>query len=144
MIVGIDPGRWKIGVAFVDGASTELLLSAIVPASESDTLTAVFEKSQWNYFEKWICEGTLDSIRGRAVQKIFIGSGTSSKEFVKKFYLPHTVVDEYGTTLEARKIYWRLHKPTGILKFFPTSLRTPPRHIDDLAAYATALRGAAI
>ena len=56
--------------------------------------------------------------------------------------LSHKVVEEYGTTLEAREIYWRLHAPRGLMKLVPTSLRTPPRNVDDLAAYAILLRGA--
>jgi hypothetical protein len=44
--------------------------------------------------------------------------------------------DEYGTTLKGRELYWKLHPPKGLWKLVPTSLRTPPRDIDDLAAWA--------
>lgn len=139
MIAGIDPGRWKIGVAFCEG--TELLFSAIVPTADSMSLTESFLNCKWEILYKFSREGSLEKIRGRTTNKIYIGGGTSSKEFLRRFPLECIKVNEYGTTLEARKIYWKIHPPRGAMKLIPLSLRTPPRNVDDLAAYAIILAG---
>ncbi len=138
MNAGIDPGRWKIGVAFAEGGT--LLFSAIVPAGERAVIIKAFESGGWELLEGWRAEGGADNIRGRAAENVYIGDGTSAKEFFQEFPFKYTKINEYGTTLAARKIYWRLHPPGGIMKLVPLSLRTPPRNIDDLAAYAIILR----
>ena len=138
MISGIDPGRWKIGAAFADGDT--LLFSAIIPAEERSVIYDAFKSGDWSLFAKWRQEGDVKNIAGKLPEKIYIGSGTSSGEFSKDFPCEYETADEYGTTLEARKIFWRLHPPKGIMKIIPLSLRTPPRNIDDLAAFAIVLR----
>ncbi|MCD8234303.1 MAG: endonuclease [Cloacibacillus porcorum] len=138
MIAGIDPGRWKIGVAFADGDA--LLFSAIIPAEKRTVLIKSFERGDWSLLEEWRQEGCIKNIENRRAEKICIGDGTSSREFAREFPFEYSKTDEYGTTLEARKIFWRLHPPDGIMKLVPLSLRTPPRNIDDLAAYAIILR----
>lgn len=139
MIAGIDPGRWKIGVAFCEGEN--LLFSAIVPTADEDALIKAFVQNQWKGLSQWGKEGSIEKIKGHTAERIFIGCGTSSKEFVKVFPLKYIKADEYGTTLEARKIYWKLHPPRGAMKLIPLSLRTPPRNVDDLAAYVIAQNG---
>ena len=90
----------------------------------------------------WRQEGNAAELPKTAPEAVYVGSGTSSAEFRAALPFPHKVAEEYGTTLEAREIYWRLHAPRGLMKLVPTSLRTPPRNVDDLAAYAILLRGA--
>ena len=141
MIAGIDPGRWKTGVAFAEGG--ELLFSAIVPSEKAEVLVSAFKSGEWGALDRWGLEGEIKSIAGLSAEKIYIGGGTSSKEFTKDFPLEYITADEYGTTLAARQIYWRLHRPRGIMKLIPTSLRTPPRNVDDLAAYAIILKACA-
>ena len=48
MIAGIDPGRWKIGVAFADGDA--LLFSAIIPAEKRTVLIKSFERGDCGAF----------------------------------------------------------------------------------------------
>lgn len=138
MNAGIDPGRWKTGVAFEEAG--ELLFSAIVPTEERSALFQAFFDARWVLLNRWRMEGRLSAIEGRRPERIFIGDGTSSKDFSEAFPIPFETAAEYGTTLEAREIYWRLHRPAGIMKLLPTSLRTPPRNVDDLAAFAIAKR----
>lgn len=142
MIAGIDPGRWKTGVAFAEGGA--LLFSAIVPAEERAVLFSAFADGNWMLLKQWGKEGNIENILGRAADKVYIGTGTSSGDFLSGFPVCCETADEYGTTLEARNIYWRLHPPGWFLKFVPLSLRTPPRHIDDLAAYAIILKAGAV
>ncbi|MCR5335989.1 MAG: hypothetical protein K6E42_05490 [Synergistes sp.] len=138
MIAGIDPGRWKTGVAFAE--SERLLFSAIVPSDKSSVLSAAFKSGDWKLLEEWGKEGSIENILGRTADKVYIGTGTSYKDFQSELPVSCESADEYGTTLEARNIYWKLHPPRGLLRLIPLSLRTPPRPIDDLAAYAIVLR----
>lgn len=57
MIAGIDPGRWKIGVAFADGDA--LLFSAIIPAEKRTVLIKSFERGDWSLLEEWRQEGSI-------------------------------------------------------------------------------------
>ena len=134
MFCGIDPGRFKIGVAFAEKG--ELLFSAIVPKTGEAALCTALRSGEFRPLGEWCREGSLDSLKGLAVEKIFVGDGTSSADFLKSMEgLAFEVTDEHGTTLAGREIYWRLHPPRLLWRFVPTSLRTPPRDIDDLAAY---------
>ena len=133
---GIDPGRHKIGVAFAESGT--LLFSAIVPRSEASVLSDALKDGDWSLLAGWRKEGDLGAVAGKTVEKIYIGTGTSSKELIKLLEGSCDIepADEYGTTLKGREIYWMLHPPKGLWRFIPISLRTPPRDIDDLAAFA--------
>lgn len=134
MFCGIDPGRFKIGIAFADGE--KLLYSAIIPKVNESVICAALENGEWHLLDDWRREGRLANLAGRSVEKIYLGNGTSSSELGKKLErLCVEVTDERGTTLKGRKLYWKLHPPRGLWRLVPTSLRTPPRDIDDLAAF---------
>ena len=140
MIAGIDPGRWKIGFALASCGDRRLLFSAVVPSDKKEILIAAITQGDWRALVAWQQEGSVSEITQTPPIRVAIGDGTSSREFVVGLPFSYEVVEEYGTTLEARKIYWNLHPPRGLMKLIPTSLRTPPRAVDDLAAYAIILR----
>ena len=140
MLAGIDPGRWKTGFALAEEG--RLLFSAIIPSDKREILIEAIRSGSWELLAEWRQEGSVGELPKTAPEAVYVGSGTSSAEFRAALPFPHKVVEEYGTTLEAREIYWRLHAPRGLMKLVPTSLRTPPRNVDDLAAYAILLRGA--
>jgi hypothetical protein len=77
-------------------------------------------------------------LEGRTLETIYLGNGTSSEDLSKTLIgiCELEITDEYGTTLKGRELYWKLHPPKGFWKLVPVSLRTPPRDIDDLAAWA--------
>ena len=133
---GIDPGRYKIGVAFAEGDS--LLFSAIIPKAAEDVLFESFRKKDWNALEPWKKIGETKLLEGRTLETIYLGNGTSSEDLSKTLIgiCELEITDEYGTTLKGRELYWKLHPPKGFWKLVPVSLRTPPRDIDDLAAWA--------
>ena len=117
VIVGLDPGK-NVGVAFVNKEG-ELVYRNIVTL---DTLK------------------TLHIPRGAT---LVVGNGTGAegvKEILRARALSFAVVDETGTTLEARTLYFRDHPPKGLLRLLPKGLRSPPKLIDDYAAYAVVLR----
>ncbi|NLX74965.1 MAG: endonuclease [Synergistaceae bacterium] len=136
MKCGIDPGRYKIGFALID--EENLLFSAIVPKSEEVKLAEAIENNDWILLSEWSKEGSVDSVLGKVAGKILLGDGTSHDETKKllKDSIKVEIVSEYGTTLKARELYWQLHPPKWLWKIVPTSLRVPPRDIDDLAAWA--------
>ncbi|MDR1136699.1 MAG: endonuclease, partial [Synergistaceae bacterium] len=76
-----------------------------------------------------------------------LGDGTFHGEYEKRLRgggIAFVLTDEHMTTLEARKLYWELHPPRGLLRVVPKSWRVPPRPIDDLAAWAIMRRGLSI
>jgi RNase H-fold protein (predicted Holliday junction resolvase) len=133
---GIDPGRHKIGVAFAEG--DRLLFTAIIPKSSEEVLFQSLKENNWKVIVIWRKEGDLKYMEGRKLEKICLGNGTSSEELSRLLsgICELEITDEYGTTLKGREMYWKLHPPKGLWKLIPVSLRTPPRDIDDLAAWA--------
>ena len=117
MIIALDPGR-NVGVAYValDGS---LLQHEIIDL------------------------GAVKKLEYPPHAQIIIGDGTGSRaiqDVLTKLELEFEVVDEKGTTLEARNLYFRENPPTGVSRFLPKGLWSPERPIDDYAAYAIALR----
>ncbi len=75
---------------------------------------------------------------------VAVGNGTHSKNFTAQVRanLPCeiVIVDEKNTTLEARRLYWQIHRPRFLMRLIPQGLRVPDRILDDLAAWAIAIR----
>lgn len=134
-----DPGKFKTGFAVTDDDGN-LIFSAVIPAEGQTMLAESFANRSLEKISIFKCEGaapeTFDA------DEIYIGNGTTHKKLLEilEGAAKCIVVDEYGTTLEGRKLYWRLHPPRGIWKLFPCSLRVPPRDVDDLAAWAIILK----
>jgi len=85
----------------------------------------------------------LRSLSPRPSVTIVIGDDTGSDRVqgvVREQGLSFAVVEEAGTSLEARELFFRDHPPKGLAKLLPRGLRFPPRAVDDYAAYAIALR----
>ncbi|KAF0133890.1 MAG: hypothetical protein FD145_1002 [Candidatus Saganbacteria bacterium] len=119
MIIAVDPGTKKCGVAILDNSSN-VLEKAIV-----ETLFIGRE-----------IEGYLDKYH---IKTIVIGKGTSSKACEKEIQriknkCSIVFANEKNTSLEARKRYWADHPRSWLLKFIPTSLLAPKEPIDDYAA----------
>jgi len=119
MIVAIDPGREKCGMAAMerDGTCT---WHRVVP--RTDFLAEVERVIQVQAVEKWV-----------------VGSGTTSAEVVaslsSRFGADNVVVvDERDSTLEARFVYFEEHPPRWIWRWLPKGLLYPPCAIDDYAA----------
>ncbi len=117
MIIAFDPGR-NIGVAHV-GEDGRLLRREILDL------------------------GALKRLEYPPDATLVVGDGTGSRavqDVLAKLELEVVVVNEEGTTLEARGLYFRDHPPRGLTRLLPRGLWSPPRPIDDYAAYAIALR----
>ena len=114
-IVALDPGR-NIGVAFV---SRDGLLGFHDVMNLAQLQKLEFPKAT-----------------------VLVGDGTGSdavKNLLTKREIPFEVVDEWGSSLTARNLYFRDRPPKGLRRFLPQGMRIPPGLIDDYAAYALAL-----
>ena len=119
--ISIDPGREKTGIA-VFSFNGEIYWHGIV---SSEKLLDKINQLIDNFF----------------IKLLVIGSGTSSKQkqrLLKENFplLDFTVVDEYRTTDEARKLYFKDNPPRGWKKLIPLGMQTPPVPVDDYAAIA--------
>ncbi|MFA5840385.1 MAG: Holliday junction resolvase RuvX [Candidatus Margulisiibacteriota bacterium] len=119
MILAIDPGSEKCGVALLD--ENGILVSKQI-VSRQNVITSI-----------------RSLITQYSIAHLIVGKGafgqTLEKELTKNITtLDIIFIDEKNSTLEARKLYWQTNPPKGLWKFIPTSLRVPPMPIDDYAA----------
>jgi RNase H-fold protein (predicted Holliday junction resolvase) len=117
-ILAVDPGRDKCGVVVMDART--VLARAVVPTPQ-------------------VLELITDWSSRYGVKHVLVGDRTGSKEIVQLVAsalrsVPLTLVAETGTTLEARKRYFRDHPPRGWRRFVPVTLQVPSRPYDDYAA----------
>ena len=144
MILGIDPGRSKTGWALVCQTG-ELAFSGVFLTSETGLFLKILAcpLTEWEKgLRPWICERDI-SIALSCLDYVALGNGIGNEEvlaFFDQWDLRVVVVDEKNTTLAARKLYWRLHRPAFWQRLMPRSLWIPPRLLDDLAAWEIALR----
>jgi len=119
VIIGVDPGRSKCGLAVVydDGSRKSL---EVVPTPE-------------------IADRIDEEVRASDVRAICIGHATGSDPIVALCAsrwpdIPRRVVDETNTTLEARRLYYIDHPPRGLWRFIPRGLLVPDEPLDAYAA----------
>ena len=116
-IISVDPGRSKCGLVLVDCERDSVLQGEVI-ATEAvlDTLQC------WRQLAP--------------VERLVLGNGTASESLRNQLPadLPIKLVDERGTTLQARKRYWQLWPPRGWRRFVPLGLLVPPTELDSVAA----------
>lgn len=150
LILGIDPGRDKTGFAFVKFPEGDLIASGIFRTDEKKHFLEFLSTKKF-FNKKWLIENfNYEEISDSNLKAIFIGNGTTSKNFFgenennflqENIYIKIFEIDEKNTTLEARNLYWKIHKPNLFKRFLPRSMRVPSRKLDDLAAWAIVLKG---
>jgi RNase H-fold protein (predicted Holliday junction resolvase) len=128
-LLAIDPGRDKCGLAVVSREGA-ILRRRVVPRAE-------------------IVAAALSWSRDCSPDLLLLGSATGARELETELraafpLLPLHIVDEHGSTLEARALFWQEHPPRGWRKLLPVSLQTPPSPLDDLAAVVLARRFLAV
>lgn len=156
LILGIDPGRDKVGFAFMNYEDKALILSGVFLFSEFfnflSILNNIFDKNlinlnYFNYFKNYIIEDFRANFDLKNVKNfvIALGDGTNSKFFCENLKILNKnikiiMINERGTTLQARELYWTLHRPGFLKRLLPVKMRVPDRALDDLAAWAIARR----
>lgn len=119
LYLGVDPGRDKTGAALV-WENGEIFKQEILPTDDFS-----------NHLKQFLPEQPLAGC--------ILGDGTTSKtmaaQLEKEFpQLPLFTVNEYGSTQEAKKLYWKLYPPKGWKRVLPTALLDAPSAVDGLAA----------
>lgn len=123
-ILAIDPGSEKCGVAV---ASRDAVLMKRGVRRET------------------FLDVVLQLVKDYNVQKIVVGDGTGSDEFLQEIRhaLPDytiTTIDESLSSEEARRRYWKEHPPKGWRRLIPMSMQVPPEPYDDYVAVILAER----
>jgi hypothetical protein len=117
LVAAFDPGR-NVGFALVDGQGNLLEVRVV----ERDEVTR---------------------LKIPAVAIIVVGDGTGSADLIRLLGprgKEAAVVDETGTSLEGRRLYFRDRPPRRPWRWLPRGMWWTSRPIDDYAAYAIALR----
>lgn len=119
--LAIDPGREKTGIAIlnIDGNVLEHKIIS------SENLIQQIKKLIFDY----------------AINLIVMGNGTSSKTKYKLLKqeiknIKIELINEYRTTDEARKLYFKENPPKGLKRLIPLGMQVPPVPVDDYAAIA--------
>ena len=125
VVAAIDPGREKCGVAIV-AESGEVLEQSVVATV-------------------WLADEMAERVRRFSPERVLLGNGTTSRAAEATIRenlpdIPVEIVDEYRTTDDARRAYWKANPPTGWRRFFPTSMQVPPEPVDDYVAVLLAQR----
>lgn len=121
-VLAIDPGRDKCGIAVLSPQG-DVLLHEIVPAGALET--------------------RVSELAAEYAPRIIMGDGTTSaatKARIEAQVGAVTLVDEYRTTEEGRRLYWAENPPRGWRRLVPRGLLTPAVPVDDFAAVALARR----
>ena len=119
MILGLDPGRDKCGLAVID--RDRLVTHRVVDSSGAIA------------FIQQLC-------RDYPVNLIVMGDGTTSKNWREQIEsslarkIKIAMVNEKNSTLEARDRYWLMYPPNRLQRLIPKGLRVPPRPVDDIVA----------
>jgi RNase H-fold protein (predicted Holliday junction resolvase) len=121
-VLGIDPGVRKCGLAVVAaGGAAE---RAIVPTPD--------------------VAGRVRELAARMpIRVIALGGGTHTAavaSVLAALGIPVRVVDEYETTILARRRYFDANPPRGWRRLVPRGMLLPPGPIDDFAAQLIAER----
>lgn len=128
LIIAVDPGREKCGIAVVD-RQQGVVHKEIIP---TEKLVVTIQNLLMKY----------------SVTRIVLGDRTTSKEAKRALEtlrssekpLEITLVDEHRSTDAARKRYWQEQPPRGLRALFPTTMQTPPVPVDDYVAVILAER----
>lgn len=145
MLLGIDPGKDKIGWVLTDSCG-DLFLSGITKKEEFPFFWEFLKRWEWRRMSPWVQVQGKDISQDRGELVVVVGNGTMCRDILDflegvgiQSHQIH-IVEERGSTLEARNVFWDTYPPKGLWRLIPVSLRTPYRDIDDLAAFVIVRR----
>ncbi|QPM69505.1 Holliday junction resolvase RuvX [Atribacter laminatus] len=117
VILSIDPGTEKCGIALLDQKGG-VIHQAILPVDELEPSINKLSKTY-------------------SPLKVIIGNSTGRKKVVqlmKKMKMNYEFIEERLSTLEARKLYFKMNPPRGLKKLLPKGFLVPSVAIDDWSA----------
>ena len=142
VILAIDPGRDKCGWVFASEEG-KLVASGIFSADRAAEFFRAVVSGKGREIASFALEKTGSFPEWFSVHECLVGNGTGKElllSLAKSVSIGVKLVPEKGTTLLARKLYWKHHPPRGIRKLLPEGMRVPPRDVDDFAALAIVLK----
>ena len=125
MILAIDPGKDKCGLAVLD-EDAKVIEKAVFGSREITPQVLRFV-SKYNPAAVVIGAGSF----GKEAEKALLQAGLKANL---------VFISEKNSSWLARRRYWEENPPSGWWKFIPTSLRVPPVPVDDYAAVILAER----
>lgn len=124
VIVAIDPGRDKAGIAVVS-RTAGTLRKLVAPADELAATACALAS------EHHAC-------------RIVVGDKTGSSDVVRNLRnlssLEIVTIDEHRSSMEGRERYLREHPGRGLARLLPIGLRSPDHPYDDYVAEILAAR----
>jgi len=116
-LASLDPGLGKCGLVRTDAGRRRIEASLVVGPDEA-----------WQRLGSWIPRFGISAL--------VLGNGTGSGAWLERVQplCPVLLVEERGSTLEARPRYWQIHPARGWWRLLPLGLRQPPRRWDDVVA----------
>lgn len=125
IIIAIDPGRDKCGLAVVDSQGQALELVLVLRSDLPVRLREIL--AEW-------CPKSPELV-------VLMGNGTQHQQVLQEIEqsckLTIQLVDEYGSTLAARELYWQRNQASYWQRLLPATWRsTPP--LDAYAAWVIA------
>ncbi|VBB09290.1 Hypothetical protein LUCI_4580 [Lucifera butyrica] len=128
LVVAVDPGRAKCGVAVVHRTQGALRRQVVETAALATAVTALaheYETVTVILGDRTYSAETARTLAGLTVQ----GEALRVRR-----------VDEHHTSEMARSRYWRENPPRGWKRLIPVTMQVPPVPIDDYVAVILAER----
>jgi RNase H-fold protein (predicted Holliday junction resolvase) len=125
-VLAIDPGRERCGLAVLEARTGRVLARRVVPVEV-------------------LVEAVRELMGEHRFARAVVGDRTGFPEVARLLRsalggLEVVAVEEAGTTLEARRLYFADHPPSGWRRLLPRSLQVPPVAYDDYSAVALGRR----
>ncbi|CQR70568.1 hypothetical protein SOV_40940 [Sporomusa ovata DSM 2662] len=128
IVIAIDPGREKCGIAVVHKEQGVIYKTIAATVDLSGVVTTL--ATTHNVFTAVIGDRTTS----HAAQATLTGIKVNGQKIT---IIP---VNEHHSTDEARKRYWVEHPPKGFKRLLPTTMQVPPGPVDDYVAVILAER----
>lgn len=125
LLLAVDPGREKSGVAIMIHDTAELVVKAIYPTNQLERQLQALGEQYKGHIKELVC-----------------GNGTNHKyvfhlleNLAQQWAITAQLVEEAHTTEMARKRYFQCHPPTGLKRLVPKGMLYPPVPVDDFTAW---------
>lgn len=128
LVLAIDPGREKCGIAVVHRQQGVITQTIIATTELREIALQLMEKYQLTIAV------IGDRTTSQTAQAVLAGIQSGGQQLA---VIP---VNEHRSTDEARKRYWQDQPPTGWKRLLPTTMQVPPRPVDDYVAVILAER----
>lgn len=126
VIVAIDPGRDKCGVAIVTEQARTVAKDVVETANVVRFIRSHILLAEVQAFA--LGDGTADD----SVRSALLDAGVEEERIIP--------VDEYKSSEIGRRAYWVDNPPAGWRRLIPVGMQMPPRPYDDYVAVELARR----